>query len=93
MWVFSGGCFFAAASAELGSRKGPLPSAVAQLVRDWHEFVRGAIERGDRVPLARPCVRLRARVSLGRTAARVGSGDGGSRVAACPAYALASFSF
>ena len=43
--VFRGGCFFAAASAELGSKRGPLRDAVAQLMRDWHEFVRGTIER------------------------------------------------
>ena len=43
--VFSGGCFFAAATAELGSRTGPVRDAVAQLIRDWHGFVQGAIER------------------------------------------------
>ncbi|MBX3100439.1 MAG: TetR/AcrR family transcriptional regulator [Salinibacterium sp.] len=43
--VFRGGCFFAAATAELGSREGPLRDAVAQLMRDWHDFVRRTIER------------------------------------------------
>jgi len=43
--VFSGGCFFAAATAELGSRPGLLRDAIAQLIREWHAFVQGAIER------------------------------------------------
>ena len=43
--VFRGGCFFAAATAELGAKQGPLRDAVAQLMREWHEFVRGTIDR------------------------------------------------
>jgi AcrR family transcriptional regulator len=43
--VFAGGCFFAAVSAELGSRPGPVRDAIAAQQRIWHQFLRGAIER------------------------------------------------
>ena len=43
--VFAGGCFFAAASAELGSRPGPVRDAIADAQREWHAFLMGAIER------------------------------------------------
>ena len=43
--VFAGGCFFAAVSAELGSKPGPVRDAIADAQRDWHDFLRGAIER------------------------------------------------
>ncbi|MBN9239375.1 MAG: hypothetical protein BGO97_06775 [Micrococcales bacterium 70-64] len=43
--VFSGGCFFAAAAAELRSREGALHDEVARLMAEWHAFVGGAIER------------------------------------------------
>jgi AcrR family transcriptional regulator len=43
--VFSGGCFFASATAELGGRPGPVRDAVAQAMTEWHEFVRGAVQR------------------------------------------------
>jgi len=43
--VFAGGCFFAAASAELGSQPGPVRDAVAAATRQWYEFVRRTIER------------------------------------------------
>lgn len=43
--VFAGGCFFAAASAELGSRKGPVRDSVAEAMREWQQFVRRTIER------------------------------------------------
>ena len=43
--VFSGGCFFAAATAELRSQPGPLRDEVARLMAEWHDFVGGAIER------------------------------------------------
>ncbi len=43
--VFKGGCFFAAASAELGSRPGPVRDAVAEAMREWQQFVRRTIER------------------------------------------------
>jgi AcrR family transcriptional regulator len=43
--VFTGGCFFSAVSSELGSRPGPVRDAIAAAQRDWHDFVRGAIER------------------------------------------------
>jgi len=43
--VFTGGCFFAAASAELGSQRGPVRDAVADAMREWQQFVRRTIER------------------------------------------------
>lgn len=43
--VFAGGCFFAAASAELGSQKGPVRDAVAAAMREWQKFVQRTIER------------------------------------------------
>ncbi len=43
--VFSGGCFFAATTAEYRSRPGPLRDAVAANLRLWHEFVDGAVGR------------------------------------------------
>ena len=49
--VFSGGCFFAAASAEVGSQRGAVRDAVAAAMTDWTEFIAGAIaravDRGD----------------------------------------------
>lgn len=43
--VFKGGCFFAAATAELGSRQGPVRDAVAEAMREWQRFVHRTIER------------------------------------------------
>lgn len=43
--TFAGGCFFAAASAELGSRPGPVHDAIAAAMREWHNFLRGAVAR------------------------------------------------
>ena len=43
--VFSGGCFFAAASAELGSRPGTVRDAIAKAMTDWQVFVRRTVER------------------------------------------------
>ena len=43
--VFAGGCFFAAATVELGSTPGPLRDAVAAAMTEWHEVVRRVIQR------------------------------------------------
>ena len=43
--VFAGGCFFAAATSELGSQRGPVRDAIIDAQRDWHAFLTGAIER------------------------------------------------
>ena len=43
--VFEGGCFFAAASAEVGSRPGPVRDAVAEAMGEWQRFVAGAVQR------------------------------------------------
>ncbi len=49
--VFQGGCFFAAASSELGSRPGPVRDAVLAAMSEWYDFVqytvRRAVQRGD----------------------------------------------
>src|SRR3954468_38886 len=51
--VFSGGCFFAAASAELGSPPGVVRDAIAKAMTDWQAFVRRTVERAlDRGELA-----------------------------------------
>lgn len=51
--VFAGGCFFAAAIIEVGSKPGPVRDAVALAVDDWYEFVARTIvrarERGELV--------------------------------------------
>ncbi len=43
--VFAGGCFFAAASAELGSRPGTARDAIARAMGDWQTFMRRTIDR------------------------------------------------
>lgn len=43
--VFAGGCFFAAATSELGSRRGPVRDAVADAMVEWQQFVRHTVER------------------------------------------------
>jgi AcrR family transcriptional regulator len=49
--VFPGGCFFAAASAEMGTRPGPVRDAVAAQQRDWlkllERLAREAEELGE----------------------------------------------
>src|SRR3990170_471148 len=54
--VFTGGCFFAAATAELGARQGPVRDAIAQAMDEWNTFVARtvsrAIERGELQPPA-----------------------------------------
>lgn len=49
--VFEGGCFFAAATAEVGSKPGPVRDAVAAAIRQWRDFVaeaaRRAIDAGE----------------------------------------------
>jgi AcrR family transcriptional regulator len=53
--VFAGGCFFAAAAAELGSRPGPVRDAVAQASLDWDatlaRVIQRAVERGELSPI------------------------------------------
>ena len=43
--VFAGGCFFAAATAELGSRPGALRDAVAGQLRAWNDTLARVINR------------------------------------------------
>lgn len=37
--VFSGGCFFAATSADVDSKPGPVNAAVRAAIEDWHGYV------------------------------------------------------
>jgi AcrR family transcriptional regulator len=54
--VFAGGCFFAAAMAELGSRPGPLRDAVADQMEAWADTLRRvitrAVDHGELEPVA-----------------------------------------
>lgn len=43
--VFEGGCFFAATSAELASRPGPVRDAVADQMHDWYDSLRRVVQR------------------------------------------------
>ena len=47
--VFSGGCFFAAATAEFGARPGPVRDAIAAMMQEWHAFVERAIVRAVQI--------------------------------------------
>ncbi len=46
--VFEGGCFFAAAAAELDGRPGPARDAVVLAMRAWLELLAGAVRDGIR---------------------------------------------
>jgi len=56
--VFPGGCFFSAASADVGTRPGPVRNAIATQQREWltvlERLVREAIELGELNPDADP---------------------------------------
>lgn len=43
--VFTGGCFFAAAAAELGSRPGPMRDAIAVQFEEWNDALARVIAR------------------------------------------------
>lgn len=42
--VFTGGCFFSAASTELDSKSGPVREAVAKAVLEWHSLLASQIQ-------------------------------------------------
>jgi hypothetical protein len=42
--VFTGGCFFAAASTEFDSKSGPVKEAVAKVVLEWHSLLAAEIK-------------------------------------------------
>ena len=54
--IFAGGCFFAAAMAEVGSRPGLLRDAVADHMEAWadtlHRVITRAVEHGELTPVA-----------------------------------------
>lgn len=56
--VFPGGCFFAVAAADVGTRPGPVRDAVAAQQRDWLELLqrlaRTAVELGELGPGVEP---------------------------------------
>jgi AcrR family transcriptional regulator len=43
--VFPGGCFFAVAAADVGTRSGPVRDAVAAQQRDWTELLERLVSR------------------------------------------------
>jgi AcrR family transcriptional regulator len=45
--VFAGGCFFAAAIVEVGSKPGPVRDAVAVAVDEWYSFVSRTVARAQ----------------------------------------------
>lgn len=45
--VFEGGCFFAAAIIEVGSKPGQVRDSVASAVDDWYEFVTRTVARAQ----------------------------------------------
>ncbi len=45
--MFPGGCFFVVASAELGSRPGPVHDRVATYQRQWSELLRETAREAD----------------------------------------------
>jgi hypothetical protein len=46
--VFAGGCFFAAAAAEVGSHRSVVRDAVAAALGSWQTFVSDSVERAIR---------------------------------------------
>ena len=56
--IFAGGCFFAAATAEMDGRPGPVRDAVAAQMREWNtllaDLAAEAIQRGELRPDADP---------------------------------------
>lgn len=53
--IFTGGCFFAAATAELSSRPGPMRDAIAAQIESWNDSLSRVIARAvDAGELERP---------------------------------------
>lgn len=80
--VFAGGCFFAATSADLDSKPGPVADAVREWMRTWHGYVesqiRIAVEAGELSPDADPerlAFELLALTDAANTRSLLGDGD------------------
>jgi len=80
--VFSGGCFFAATSADLDSKPGPVADAVRTWMRTWHGYVesqvRYAVEAGELDPATDPerlAFELLALTDAANTRSLLGDGD------------------
>ena len=56
--IFAGGCFFAAATIEVGSQPGPVRDAIAASFDEWYEFLRRTIERARDRGALRPDVNV-----------------------------------
>lgn len=54
--VFKGGCFFAAASFEFDSRKGPVRDAIAAAMREWLAVLARAVEGAKKARHLKPSV-------------------------------------
>jgi nitrogen-specific signal transduction histidine kinase len=46
--VFSGGCFFTAASFEFDSRRGPVRDRIALVMREWIDVLTRAVQEAQR---------------------------------------------
>ena len=46
--IFPGGCFFVAASAEMGGRPGPVAERVAQVQQEWRDLLMSEADRASR---------------------------------------------
>ncbi len=87
--VFTGGCFFAAASADLDSKPGPVADAVRDWMRVWHGYVesqlRFAVDAGELsagTDVERLAFELLALTDAANTRSLLGDGDKPYRYAA-----------
>ena len=87
--VFTGGCFFAAVSADLDSKPGAAADAVREWMRIWHAYVesqlRHARDAGELAPTADPerlAFELLALTDAANTRSLLGEGDRPYRLAA-----------
>jgi len=87
--VFTGGCFFAAASADLDSKPGPVADAVRDWMRTWHGYIesqlRFAVDGGELSPgtdVERLAFELLALTDAANTRSLLGDGETPYRFAA-----------
>jgi len=80
--VFTGGCFFAATSADLDSKPGPVADAVREWMRTWHGYIesqlRHAVDAGELSPetdIERLGFELLALTDAANTRSLLGDGD------------------
>jgi len=54
--IFAGGCFFTAAAFEFDSRKGPIRTRIAEIMKVWIATLQSAIERAQKTGQLDPTV-------------------------------------